>query len=123
MAITYTYTVENELLKVTTQGKDESFQDAVNYARGILVDSIQNECSMILCDERNLEYNLSVVDMFKLAEGASKEAKNLKKIAIVCKEEYLEEGKFYENVSSNRGLTVLVTSDMHHAKKWLESKL
>jgi hypothetical protein len=120
MAITFTYKVENKVLKVFTQGKDDSLQDTKKYGKEVLGLSIKNECNKILCDERNLEYNLSVMDTFSLAEIASIKARGLCRIAIVCQEKYLDNGKFFETVSSNRGLIVLVTAELDQANEWLK---
>lgn len=59
-------------------------------------------------------------DTFKLAEKASKYARGLARIAIVCDAKFLESGKFYETVASNRGLRILVTSDYSAATQWLK---
>jgi len=64
-------------------------------------------------------YTLTFPDIYDLAETASIEAMSLNKIAVVCEEKYLEGGKFYETVSQNRGLRLLVTSDHGSAIHWL----
>lgn len=120
MAIHFDYSIENNTLKVIPYGKDESLEDAMNYGFQILKLSIENQCTKVFCDERNLEYSISVLDTYQLAETASKEARNLIKIAIVCDEKYLEDGNFYETVARNRGLNVLATPDYNQAKDWLE---
>jgi hypothetical protein len=120
MAINYKYKIENETLKVESWGIDDNIEDVENYASSILELSINNDCKKVFCDERNLQYSLSVIDTFELAEKASVLGKVLKKIAIVCHENYLEDGRFYETVALNRGLKVFVTTDIEHANKWLE---
>jgi hypothetical protein len=120
MAISYQYIIEGNVLKIATSGKDDSLEQVENYAIEVLGLSIQNKCTKILCDERNLDYTLSMIDTYSLAEKASQEAADLHKIAIVCKEKYLEDGKFFETVSSNRGLSILVTSNIDQAKEWLK---
>lgn len=119
MAINYEYKIEQKTLKVLSKGKDEDLKEVENYAREILEIALKNDCTMVLCDERQLEYSLSVLDTYTLAEGASKEARALRKIAIVCNKKFLEYGKFYETVSQNRGLVVLATSDYDQATEWL----
>jgi len=119
MAISFDFEVQQNLLKVVTYGEDEHLKEAENYARKVLETCLVNGCNKVLCDERKLEYSLSVMDTYALAEGASIEARSIKKIAIVCQEKYLEDGKFYETVSKNRGLTVMVTSDLGQANDWI----
>lgn len=120
MAISFQYEVSGDLLEVITRGKDESLQEATDYAREVLGLAIHHACKRVLCDERELVYHLSTIDTYQLAETASREARQLRKIAIVCAPEFVEEGKFYETVAHNRGLVVLVSTDYQQALDWLE---
>ena len=119
MAIIFEIENTNKYLKVVTKGNDESMEEVLRYAGSILTSAIEFQSRKILCDERNLVYEISTLDTYLLAEKAAKHSKHLIKIAIVCKTEYLKDGKFYETVASNRGLTVRVTSDIDEAEKWL----
>lgn len=119
MSIDYKYKIDQDVLLVVASGNDDSLEEVGNYARNILITALQNECTRVCCDERNLQYTLSAYDTYELAKAASKEAKPLKRIAIVCDPKYLNNGKFYETVAQNRGLTVLMTDDYDHAIKWL----
>ena len=122
MAIRFTFEISEDLLQVISSGKDDNLEQVQDYARNILGIAIKNECTKICCDERNLEYQLSFIDTYKLAEVASREARQLQKIAIVCKEKYLDAGNMYETVAINRGLVVFVTSDFDEAINWIRSK-
>lgn len=122
MAIEYDYDVDGRLLSITAKGTDDNLEEVGNYARAVLGLSMKNNCNQIICDERELEYTLSTLDTFTLAESASREARNLDKIAIVCQQKQLRDGKFYETVSTNRGLSVFVTSSKDQAMEWLKSK-
>ena len=121
MAINYTLSIEDKTLKVVATGKDDNLQDVKNYSQAVIEEAIKHQCNFVFCDERNLEYSLSMIDTYRLAEEASKKAKRTARIAIVCNEKYIEEGKFYETVASNRGVRVLVTSDYELAVSWLKS--
>lgn len=122
MAINYEIESAGELLKVKTSGIDESKEEVMAYGFGILEAAIKNGATKVLCDERDLVYNLSLTDTYQLAKLAAQEAKQLSKIAVVCASQYLESGEFYETVAQNRGLVILLTDDMEKAKTWLEKK-
>ena len=119
MSISYQIENQEKYLKVLTSGKDDSLEEVIAYAMEVVNAAIQFNCRKILCDERELEYSISVIDTYQLAEIASQYAFTLTKIAIVCDTKFLESGKFYETVASNRGLCVRVTSNYEDAIEWL----
>lgn len=55
-----------------------------------------------------------------MAEYASQYAKHVVKIAIVCIYKHLNDGKFYETVSRNRGIIIRVKSDIEEVNRWIE---
>lgn len=120
MAIEYQIQVQGSLLVVVAKGADESFEQATTYSAAVIEAAISSQCKKILCDERQLDYQLSTFEIFNLAEYASQYAKHVVKIAIVCNSKHLNDGKFYETVSRNRGMIIRVTSDFEEAKRWLE---
>lgn len=120
MAINYKYEQKDKILMVSTSGKDESLEEVLEYARNILGLALKLNCTHVLCDERQLEYNISFIDTYELAEAASKEARSLRKIAIVCDPKYLKDGGFFETVAQNRGLIIFMTSDYEKALEWLD---
>lgn len=120
MAINYTIKNEHDYLKVVAKGKDDNFNEVKKYEEAIISEAINNQCTKIFCDESELEYSISIIDTFKLAEEASKYAPNLTKLAIVCNKKYLSDGKFYETVATNRGLHVLVTDKYEEADQWIK---
>jgi hypothetical protein len=119
MAISYLMETDGYLLKVWAKGKDDSPDDVYKYMAAIVAKAIESESKKILCDERQLEYAVSILDTFELAEEASKYSGKFAMIAIVCNKKYLKDGKFYETVASNRGLKILVTDNYDDAVKWL----
>lgn len=120
MPIKYVFSVEDELLKVTAHGRDDSFEEVMNYSRTIIEASRQHGCTKILCDERHLQHAITATDTYLLAENASQHASYFSKVAIICHKRSLKEGKFYETVASNRGLKILVTTDPTAALGWLD---
>jgi len=119
MAIDYKIKYHNGILKVTTKGADENLEDVIQYANAIIEAAFKHQRRLILCDERELEYKLTTLDTYKLAEFASSYAQHIVKIVIVCNPRCLPEGKFCETVTTNRGLKVRITTDIEEAEKWL----
>ena len=120
MAIHYQTELEGKLLKVATSGEDENLEEVIAYANDIIDRAVKGNCTRVVCDERNLIWKLSTFDTFQLAENTSLKAPRIAKIAIVCNSRYVEEGRFYETVATNRGLVIRVLSDYDEALKWLE---
>jgi hypothetical protein len=120
MAINFEHEIKGDTLYVTTTGIDDNLEEVASYGRALLAIAKETGCKQILADERELIYTLSDVDTFLLAEGASQEARSLRKIAVVCDSKFLDDGKFYETVTTNRWLKLLVTDDYAQAKAWLD---
>ncbi len=119
MAIDYKIRYRDGILKVTTKGADENLEEVLQYTNAIIEAAFKHQSRLILCDERELEYKLTTLDTYKLAEFASTYSNHIAKIVIVCNPRCLPEGKFYETVTTNRGLKVRVTTDIEEAEKWL----
>jgi len=122
MAINYQFKVEPEMLQVITSGKDETLEEVVNYSQAVITQAIEHQAKKILCDERKLEYSISVLETYKLAEMISREARHTARVAIVCQPKYMDSGKFFETVAANRGLIIAVTSDYEAAVQWLNEE-
>lgn len=122
MSIKYTFAVEDNTLKVIARGKDDSLQEVKDYALAVIDEVVKEGCARVLCDERSLEYSISIIDTYSLAEEVSKYSTRAERLAIVCSDKFIKDGKFYETVASNRGLKVLVSSNYDLAVSWLNSK-
>jgi hypothetical protein len=120
MPIDFHFSVKDKLLLVKASGKDDSLEDVMNYSKAVLSEAVESQCTRILCDERDLEYALSVADTYSLANTASELVPRVIKIAIVCNSKSLPDGKFYETVGVNRGLVVRVMGDLNEAWEWLD---
>lgn len=64
----------------------------------IIAACLAGDCDKALLDERELKYNLSIADTFKLAEYYSNRMQKLLpkvvKTAIVCDQEFMKEAAF-----------------------------
>lgn len=120
MSITFQIDNEEHYLKVIAEGKDDHLNELKKYSEAVISEAIKHQCKKIFCDERNLDYSISVIDTYQLAEDASKHASDLAKLVIVCNKKHLNDGKFYENVATNRGLNILVTDNYEEAMQWIK---
>lgn len=120
MAINVTFKNKGDILLVTASGKDESLEDVEEYGMKVIEQGILSNCRKILCDEINLEYNLSTIDTFESAKFISENAPKVCKVALVSNPKNLPDAKFWETVTFNRGLTVKVFTDKSEAEVWLK---
>ncbi len=119
MAINVTFKIKDDILFVTASGKDDSLEEVEEYGMKVLGQGILSNCRKILCNEIDLEYNISVIDTYESAKFISENAPKICKVALVCNPKNLSDAKFWETVSFNRGLTVKVFTDISEAESWL----
>ncbi len=106
MAIEYEFCLENDLLKVTAKGEDENLEEVLEYGKAIIKKAVATDSRRILCDETELKYALSTFDTFEVAKTIAEYAPKVGRIAIICNPENIPDGKFWEDVAVNRGLTI-----------------
>lgn len=119
MSIFFEAEVEGNTLIVTTSGMDDNVQQVVEYGRALIRLAVEAEVRHVLCDERSLTYAIETFDIFDAARTIAEEAPKVGRIAIVCRPEFLGDGKFWETVAVNRGLQVRVDTDFERARIWL----
>lgn len=119
MAISYTFTLNEETLYVKTQGSDDSLEEVVQYGMAIIQAAHASGCRHVLCDELDLTYRLGTLDTFTAAETISHHAPRVGRVAIVCKPQHLSDAEFWETVAVNRGLMVRVFPARAEAEAWL----
>jgi hypothetical protein len=119
MAITFEMRAENSILFVTAKGIDDSIEEVKAFGAAIIRSAIEHQCTKILSDERELEYRLGALDNFESAQFIAEFAPKVGKVAIVCDQKYLEDGEFWQNVASNRGLMAGAFTDYDKAMAWL----
>jgi hypothetical protein len=119
MAINYEFECNENLLKVKASGFDESPDEVISYNAKIQEKALLNNCDKVICDERNLDYKLSIIDTYKLGEYVSANIKGIKRIAILTNVKDKEIGEFWENVVVNRGCTAKVFYDEKEAITWI----
>lgn len=106
-------------LKVIAKGKDDDQADVKNYTDAVVNAILDFNSKKVLCDERELQYNLSLTDTFQLGEYVSQYSGHLIKIAIVCNSKFIDDAKFYETVTTNRGMQIKVYTSIEEAECWL----
>lgn len=124
MSINFEKSIEGNLLRGRAWGEDDDLEDVKRYGMAIIAACLDGDCDRALLDERELKYNLSIADTFKLAEYYANQMQKLLpkviKTAIVCDQKFMKEAAFWENTSANRGLNVKVFTSIDSAMQWLD---
>ncbi len=121
MAIDYTFEQQDDLLTVKASGKDDNLDQVKEYSMAILGTAISAGCNKVLIDEREFDYSLETIDIFKSAVFISETVPHEARIALVCKPEKIEKVVFWETVAVNRGMKAKVFIDHAAAEQWLLS--
>jgi hypothetical protein len=126
MSHTITYNSEAHIVEIKVQG-----DLLLNEAKEILSETTQaikeQNCFLTLTDMCEVTNTLSIVEIYKLPELlsgtlASSEINvhRLRRAIVVAKD--LENYKFFETVTINRGQYAKLFFDIDEAKKWLLEK-
>ena len=121
MAIQYDIQAAGDLLNVRASGKDDSLEEVKAYGGAVVAAAVRHGSRRILCDERELVYNLALIDTFESARFIAESMPHVVQAAIVCNPRSFRDGQFWETVAVNRGLTVKFFQDLAAAAAWLES--
>lgn len=119
MAINIQFHAADNVLVTTASGFDDGLNEVIEYNNKILEEAIRHNCTSILCDERNLEYRLSVFETFKLGQYLAENIRFIRKIAIVSDNRHMDILTFWENVTNNRGVHARVFYNTEDAMNWL----
>jgi hypothetical protein len=119
MAIHYEAKKDGDILRVRTWGKDDSLKDVIIYGGWILGECLKNDVSIVITDERELEYKIDTVQIYELAKIYAELDGILEKVAFVCSPEFLKDARFMENVCSNRGLVYKAFENYEKADEWI----
>jgi hypothetical protein len=119
MAIEYQITVEDDLLRVTASGRDDSLEEVQSYGMAVVQAAIENRCSRVVCDETNLVYTLGTIDTFRYGAFIATKAPRLARVALVINPDQSKDAAFWETVVINRGLQVRIFDDAQAAEAWV----
>lgn len=119
MAIDFVANVDGNTLLVKASGFDESLDQVLQYGLAIIGECQRSGVSRVLCDERDLEYRLNTLDIYESAAFIADHAPGVARVAIACNPRDIDDGRFWETVAANRGLTVRVFKDIESARSWL----
>ena len=120
MNIDYTTRNKKEYLLVKSYGCSDDLAVISEYARQITDICKQQGCSAMLVDERDREYMLNeVLDLYKLANFFRTLDVTDIRIAIVCQPQYLDQIRYFEKTTHDRGMNIKFFLDPDSAKRWL----
>lgn len=115
MAIRFEVRLCDDLLFARVSGRDESLEEVQEYGETIIRLARAHGCTRVLTDERAPECELDTVDTYELAEHYSGVAPRLMKTGVVCDPRQVNDAKFWETVTTNRGLLFRVFTTLDEA--------
>lgn len=121
MAINTQFHTQGNVLIATSSGFDEGLNEAIHYNDLVLKQAISNDCAKVVCDERTLEYRLSLIDTYTLGKHMAERIHFIRHIAIVSDKRHDEIVMFWENVTTNRGVSAKVFFKVEDALSWMGS--
>lgn len=123
MGIEYEITSHPDLVSVRAWGNDENLEEVQRYGLAVIQACAEHQVNRLLCDERGLEYELSVTDTYRLVEFLAQHAPCVGKAALVCAPKHLPDAFFWETACINRGLFVRAFTSLSEAELWLETNV
>ena len=119
MAISVSFQVRKDVLCVTASGRDDHLESVLRYGQSIIEKARETGLLKVLCDERDLVYDLDVLGTFDSAEYVAKQAMGAKRLAIVCHSDHAKMASVWETIAVNRGLPVRLFNDIRSAEQWM----
>lgn len=126
MSHTMVYNPETQVIESTFQ-ESLTFDEVKEFISTAARIAKEQNCTLFLTDYRNVTLKLSTMELYKVPElmqdaFASPElnVRRLKRAVVVAKD--VNDYRFYETVTVNRGQSAKVFFDIDEAKKWLLEK-
>ena len=120
MSIDYTTRNKKKYLLVKSSGGSDDVAVISEYAREITSICKQQGYSAMLVDERNREYMLNeILDLYKLANFFRTLNVTDIRMAVICQPQYLEQIRYFEKTTHDRGMNIRFFLDRDSAKNWL----
>lgn len=121
MAISIQFHTASNVLVTNASGYDDGLNEVIAYNNKILEEAIRHNCTSVLCDERNLDYRLSLFETYTLGQYLAENIRFIRKIAIVSDSRHQDILSFWENVTNNRGVLARVFYNNEEAMNWLSA--
>ena len=120
MSINYTTKHKKKYLLVKSNGGSDDLAVISKYVREITDICKQQGYTSMLVDEREREYLLNeLLDLYKLANFFRTLNVTDIRMAIVCQPQYLEQIRYFEKTTHDRGMNIKFFLDPDSAKRWL----
>ena len=117
MAFEVHYDSESDIVCASASGDMDAKQIEI-FAVEVRRVSTEHKCRRLLNDLRQITSKLSVADIYEIPDMLLKKgAPRIKRAMVVSGD--LEQFRFFETVSQNRGQRVKIFRDIEEAKQWL----
>ncbi|QSE96334.1 hypothetical protein [Fulvivirga lutea] len=117
----YSFEQRDNYLLIKASGIKNSTHQLLEGSRNVLELAIKFECNNILCDYREVQFDLNLSEAFNLVriyENQLKEFKELR-IAGLVADRYFELADFWEKISRKRGFDNKAFTTFDDAEEWL----
>jgi hypothetical protein len=86
-----------------------------------VIGAVQSRAELVLRDERELEYRLGITETYRAGEHIARMAPRVVRVVLVCPQAAYADGRFWGDVTINRGMRTRVFTDVDAARAWLVS--
>ncbi|MHC4618605.1 MAG: hypothetical protein ACYTEQ_12735 [Planctomycetota bacterium] len=97
-----------------------NLQDALKFKDQILSICRNQGLKRVLCDTRNMEGNIPVLDRFTFGKALADSAPHGLKLALLGSSMQVLPDKFLENVAVTRGVNIRLSTDINELLEWLQ---
>lgn len=80
---------------------------------------LERDCKVLLIDETPLRGKPTTLEYYQIGVHGAQAGRDLHRVAVIANEEQLDPERLGRKVASNRGLTILTTTDRQKAVGWL----
>ncbi len=119
MPLEYSSEVIGDIYKVNVQGHCENLEEFALYTENVLRMVEEAGRNKIIIDITKVETRFGILDNYESGMIVADTAPPKLFIAVIDLEENLQDAKFWENVTVNRGVKTKVYSSVDEAKAWL----
>jgi len=119
MPLTRKFIFEEKILVVESTGYYANKGEIVEQIQSIMDVCEQKGVRLLLGDDRNLEYRLSLFAVFEGAEFISLFRQLNLRVAVLPHPDFAEKGAFFEDSAVNRGFQIRFFRDEKLAREWL----
>ncbi len=118
--IDFSLTQTDDIIYIKAKGSVVDVKDFEDYAMRMHEVVMTTGLRKIIVDESEADYQLSMIESYETGVLVSERSPTNLKVAVITTDEGLEQAKFWENVTVNRGIRAAVFLTKEEAEQWLQ---